>query len=321
MKDTTICSGDTILLRVQSDAFTFKWSPAQQVLNPAVAEALAVTNNKTTYSLQANIGSCSTTGLVTVSTVPYPHASAGRDTTLCFGTSAQLTGTTVGSSFNWTPASGLNNAALMRPTATPSRSTTYILHAYDTLGCPKPGDDTVLVTVLANIVASAGNDTAAVINQPLQLTASGGVRYFWSPNIGLSATNIANPVALYNETFNQIQYRVLVFNEANCSDSAYVTVRVFNTGPSVFVPTAFTPNGDGRNDVLRPIAVGIKQLDYFKIFNRWGQQVFVTQLNGKGWDGSINGSPQMTGTYVWAVKATDYKGVAFVKKGTVTLIK
>ncbi len=87
------------------------------------------------------------------------------------------------------------------------------------------------------------------------------------------------------------------------------------------MPNAFTPNGDGKNDVLRPIAVGMKQFDFFRVFNRWGQEVFSTQINGKGWDGSINGVPQTTGAYVWWVKATDYKGMPYFKKGTVTLIK
>ncbi|MCW3110732.1 MAG: hypothetical protein JWQ09_5238, partial [Segetibacter sp.] len=321
MSDTTICRGDTIQLRVQSDAFTYSWSPASQLVNPTVANPFAITNNKTTYSVKASIGSCVATGNVTVSTVPYPFAYAGKDTTICFNTSSLLNASTNGSTINWTPAIGLNHADIINPVATPATTTTYILHAFDTKGCPKPGEDVVVVSVLPPIEAFAGRDTTAVLEQPLQLNATGGVSYLWSPNLGLSATNIANPIALYTETFNVIQYKVLVFNEANCRDSAFVIVKVFNTGPSVFIPTAFTPNGDGKNDVLRPVAVGIKQFDFFRIYNRWGQEVFSTQINGKGWDGTINGVPQTTGVYVWWVKATDYKGVPYFKKGTVTLIK
>jgi gliding motility-associated-like protein len=65
----------------------------------------------------------------------------------------------------------------------------------------------------------------------------------------------------------------------------------------------------------------MKQFDFFRVYNRWGQEVFSTQINGKGWDGTINGVPQTTGAYVWWVKATDYKGLPYFKKGTVTLIK
>jgi gliding motility-associated-like protein len=96
---------------------------------------------------------------------------------------------------------------------------------------------------------------------------------------------------------------------------------VFITQPKVFVPSAFTPNGDGRNDQLRPIAVGITHIDYFRVYNRWGELVFSTTTNGKGWDGTVNGKPQQTNTYAWIVQAIDYTGKTFFQKGTVTLIR
>ena len=100
-----------------------------------------------------------------------------------------------------------------------------------------------------------------------------------------------------------------------------MSVKVFNTDPQVFVPSAFTPNADGLNDVIRPIAVGISHIDYFRIYNRWGQIVFSTTTNGKGWDGNISGQPQGTNTYVWIVHAVDFTGKEFFKKGSVTLIR
>jgi len=321
MNDTTICRGDAIQLRVESDAFTYSWSPSAQLSNSSVANPFAVTNNKTTYTVKANIGGCSSLGSITVSTVAYPLADAGKDTLLCYNTAAQLQGSTDASTVRWLPAVGLSNTDIINPVANPARTTTYILSAYDTKGCPKPGFDSVTVTVLPPIQPFAGHDTVAVLEQPLQLSASGGVNYLWSPGTGLSATNVANPIGLYNETFNQITYKVVVFNEANCRDSAFVTVKIFNTAPTVFVPTAFTPNGDGKNDVLKPVVVGMKQFDRFSVYNRWGQQIFTTQTSGKGWDGSINSTPQPAGTYVWWVSAIDYKGAPYFKKGTVTLIK
>src|SRR5262249_16963714 len=133
------------------------------------------------------------------------------------------------------------------PLAKPPGTTPYILYTYDTKGCPKPGIDTILVTVLPDIHAFAGRDTAVVIGQPLQLGASGGVAYSWFPSTGLSEYDIANPVAVYNAPSAGIQYKVYISNEAECVDSAFITVKVFSTRPTVFVPTAFTPNSDGRN--------------------------------------------------------------------------
>ena len=101
----------------------------------------------------------------------------------------------------------------------------------------------------------------------------------------------------------------------------YSKVKIFKTNPQVFVPTAFTPDGDGRNDLFRPIAVGISRIEYFRVFNRWGQLVFSTTVNGKGWDGRIGGKEQGSGTFVWLVKGVDYTGKTFFAKGTVTLIR
>ena len=168
---------------------------------------------------------------------------------------------------------------------------------------------------------SAGKDTAVVVGQPLQLTATGGVNYDWIPATYLSAADIPNPVATFPSASSGIQYKVIAYNPQGCKDSAFITIKVFKTKPTIFVPSAFTPNNDGKNDLLRPIAVGIKNIEYFNIYNRWGQLLFSTQVNGKGWDGKINGAIQSTGTFVWTVRGTDYTGKAYFQKGVVTLIR
>jgi len=205
--------------------------------------------------------------------------------------------------------------------ASPKTTTAYVLSAYDNKGCPKPGYDTVVVKVLPEVKPFAGRDTAVVVDQLLQLQAGGGKTYKWIPATNLSNSAIANPTAIYATPSTGIIYKVLVFNEASCVDSAYIKVKVFQTLPTVFVPNAFTPNSDGKNDLLRPIAVGIAHIDYFEIFNRWGQLVFRTSANEHGWDGTIGGKIQPTGTYVWMVKAVDYTGAQYMQRGTIVLIR
>jgi gliding motility-associated-like protein len=116
-------------------------------------------------------------------------------------------------------------------------------------------------------------------------------------------------------------YKVLVYDEAGCNDSSFIAISVFQSEPIIFVPNAFTPGNDGKNDILRPIAAGMAKIEYFRIYNRWGRLIFETTQNGRGWDGSINGSLQGTQSYVWEVKATDYKGRSYFQKGIVTLIR
>jgi gliding motility-associated-like protein len=289
--------------------------------NAALASPVAVTTATTNYQVTATIGSCSANDRVNVSTVPYPLAKAGDDTPICFNASIQLNASTDGSSFTWSPAESLSDATVLNPVATPPGTTSYILSSYDTKGCPKPGVDTIVITVLPDMNAYAGRDTAVVLGQPLQLKATGGTTYSWIPSTGLSDYSIAEPVAIYNSPSAGIRYKVYVYNEAHCVDSAFINVKVFSTRPTVFVPSAFTPNSDGKNDKLRPIAAGIKDIEYFNVYNRWGQLVFSTRTSGEGWDGTIAGKPEQTGMFVWIVKATDYNGSPYFEKGTTTLIR
>ena len=87
------------------------------------------------------------------------------------------------------------------------------------------------------------------------------------------------------------------------------------------MPTGFTPNDDGKNDYLRGLYVGIKKVHYFRIYNRWGQQIFSTNSLSEGWDGTIRGVKQQTGTYVWMLKAEDISGKIYEMKGVSTLIR
>jgi gliding motility-associated-like protein len=321
MQDTTICSNDTIRLRVNSDGLRFLWTPANQLDNATVMEPLAYTAGNTEYEVTAYIGGCAATKNIFVNTVPYPVVHAGNDTVICFNTTAQLHAVTDGGNWTWSPASSLSNHTILNPIVTPTSTSAYVFNATGLTGCPKPVSDTVMVTVLAKINPQAGNDTSVVIGQPLQLVAAGGDVYQWSPSFALSATGVANPIAIFSEPSDGIRYKVQVFNSAGCVDSAFVFVKVFATLPAVFVPTGFTPNNDGINDVLRPVIAGMKQLNYFQVFNRWGQLVFSTSRSGEGWDGRVRGEVQANNVYVWMVKAVDYNGNPYFKRGTVTLVR
>ena len=320
MNDTTICEGDTIQLRIVSDGFKYAWTPAQQLVDPRSPHPTAITKRTTTYQVTANIGSCSATETVTVNTVPYPIAYAGYDTVICDKTSAQLHATIKGTTFAWSPSATLLGSNQLNPVATPKASTTYSLIVYDDKGCPKPGVDQVIVNVLPPIKLAVTRDTLVISGQPLQLNAAGGVTYIWSPATSLSNPNIANPVASFSNSIDNIRYKVRVYNQAGCYDSAFVSVKVFKTSPTVFVPNAFSPNNDGKNDLLKPIAVGIQQIEYFQVYNRWGQLMFSTEST-QGWDGTVAGKLQSSGAYVWTVKALDYTGKPYLQKGTTVLIR
>jgi gliding motility-associated-like protein len=267
----------------------------------------------------------------------FPAANIQPDSAfICYGQSAQLNANIItGTSYTWTPSSGMVNQGngavssfpyTIQATASPNTTTMYILKVFNA-GCPTALTDTFLLRVAPRIYVNAGHDTIIVANQVLQLNATvsdpSANRFTWTPAIGLSSTIIPNPLATLSASMvdESITYTVRASNSIGCYGEDAVTVRVFKTGPDVFVPNAFTPNGDGHNDVIRPILVGIKQLNFFRIYNRWGQLVFQTNESVRGWDGKIGGQVQATNTYVYFVQAIDYTGRTITKKGNISLIQ
>ena len=322
--DFKSCEGDAVQINSISDGTRFLWTPSATLADATAKNVVATPAGVTTYQVTAFISSCSATESITVTPIPYPVVNAGPDTMICYNTTAQLHATTDGSSFLWAPLVSLERGSTLDPLAVPGNSTTYVLYAFDTKGCDKPGVDSVTVKVQPEIIAFAGNDTSVVVNQPLQLHASGGQNYEWLPGTGLTSTDIADPIAQYNATPAEgyYTYKVRVSNETGCVDSAMVRVSIYSTLPEIYVPTAFTPNGDGHNDFFKVVAPGIERIKVFRVYNRWGQLVFdspVTHITG--WDGSLNGKPLPSDTFVWMVQAIDYTGKAHFKKGTVTLIR
>ena len=168
--------------------------------------------------------------------------------------------------------------------------TLYILNVTDTLGCPKPVTDIVTCKCYTKSIAFAGNDTTVVRTQPLQLNASGGTIYQWSPATNLSNPDIANPIATFTDGQIHFTYRVKVSTPEGCFSNDSIKIFIFETQPDVFIPTAFTPNGDGKNDVFKPTIAGMKQFFYFRVYNRWGQLLFSTCQPNKGWDGTLQRS-------------------------------
>jgi gliding motility-associated-like protein len=187
-------------------------------------------------------------------------------------------------------------------------------------GISKDGCISTPVERLINVYetnAFAGNDTIITADYPFTLAGSGGEFYKWSPSYGLSADNIANPVAILN---NHTSFILTAYTDFGCATKDTVNVRVYK-GPAFYVPSAFTPNGDGHNDRFNFIAVGMNRIETFQLFNRYGQLVFSSSGIKDGWDGRLAGIPQQSGTYVWLLQGTDFNGQIHSQKGTFTLIR
>jgi gliding motility-associated-like protein len=144
-------------------------------------------------------------------------------------------------------------------------------------------------------------------------------QYRWIPSFGLNNGNISNPV--FNFNINQ-QYIVQLISPQGCVTADTLQVHVFEPDlVDIFVPKSFSPNGDGSNDLLHAYPAGIKELRYFRIYNKSGALLFQTRNLSEAWDGRFNGAPQPLGVYVWAAEAIDQNGKIIQKQGTFILLR
>jgi gliding motility-associated-like protein len=160
---------------------------------------------------------------------------------------------------------------------------------------------------------------------PIQLNARNlgdGYTYQWSPGEGVNSSTITNPVFANDRT---VEYLIRMTSEAGCEtvDTLRVVVKSVNANatPDLLVPNAWTPNGDGQNDQIMPYPIKIKELVYFRVFNRWGQLMYETTELGKGWNGYYKGKIQPIDAYVWTVKGIGIDGTVITKSGNAALLR
>ncbi len=182
--------------------------------------------------------------------------------------------------------------------------------------------DTVLKPILIDRFRPfAGDDTIIVQDESIQFQPGGGNKYTWTPETYLSFTDFGpyDPVGHFVDTGTFV-YNVHVVSPFGCIGDTTVKIWVVPHA-AFFMPTAFTPNGDGLNDVFRPLAIGYKSITNFRVFNRWGQVLYNSQNIEQGWDGTYNGQKLDAGVYFWEITMKDRFGAMQHKKGDVTLIR
>ncbi|MBL4593456.1 MAG: hypothetical protein JKX68_06535, partial [Flavobacteriales bacterium] len=220
--DTNICSGDTIQIGgapTGSLGTTFLWSPNTNISSTTIGNPFIWPSTTTSYIVSVDNGSCTTNDTIIV-TVGSASVTAGVDTSICLGDSTQLNASG-GITYSWTPSTGLSDTTIANPIATPIITTNYILTVVDSLGCV--GIDTVVVNVDILPVAIMSADTSVCLGDCIQINASGGANYLWTPGATLSDSSISNPIACPMVTTT---YYVNVINSSACfsQDSLVVTV-------------------------------------------------------------------------------------------------
>ncbi len=237
---------------------------------------------------------------------------------ICAGASEQLSAVSSGTvRYQWFPSTGLSNDTIPNPVAMPGDSTDYKVVSTNEYGCKDSAN--VQVFVYKNPKANAGPDVALLRGDTVQLKASAAgtaLAIQWAP-----AQYISNTQALAPLVYPPVdtKYTLMVASTVGCgSVTSQVNVKVYN---DIFVPNAFTPNGDGNNDYFQVTPFGSYKLVRLALYNRWGKAVFVTEGSYAGWDGAINGNPQPPGVYVYTLQMRSPTGKVVAKQGTVLLIR
>jgi len=240
---------------------------------------------------------------------PLPKANILSRDSICRDALFDLTG--VGSStvsirgYTWSPADAFVNPYTSPASGSLNASGSFSLIVSDANGCVS--DPTVRSVYIQQPAPSRQWDTTVIVGEPIPINAYIGTNfsYTWSPVSDLTCNYCAFPIS--SSTVN-LTYSVQVLDNLGCFRVTNTYTVYIDPQTSVDVPTAFTPNGDGTNDVIYVDGWGIKKLNYFKIFNRWGQLIFESNDIKIGWDGTYNGVPQNMETYIYQVSVRTYPG-------------
>ncbi len=318
--DFTICFGDEIPLEglVGSNVVSFEWQENNVAVNSTELMPTVSPTTNSVYTLSATDDKgCKNSDVVNIEVIPAIVINASPDTTLCYGESTQMNVVSDGAeSFVWTPALSLDDASSSSPIASPSESIEYVVAGINS--CFNDVRDTVRITVIPEPEVDAGEDIIIAIGESATLNASGEWSFEWLPNGDLSSVSIGNPQVspLVSNT-----YYVITTDDYGCRSMDSVQVIVDNIF-EVVMPTAFSPNRDGINDVYAIGGTrGLKEVLEFKIFTRWGQEVFSTTDEGEGWNGEVDFRPMGIGTYVYYVRALTLLDEELMWKGNLTLIR
>ncbi|GAO41795.1 T9SS C-terminal target domain-containing protein [Flavihumibacter petaseus] len=249
--------------------------------------------------------------------LPRPTLTVSGPSAICSNETANLLATSTNpasdvSSWNWAP-DGPSTAAFAFSTRTPAD---YNFSVTGTAANGCISDAMPWQVTVTGTQAYAGRDTVVADNQPVQLNGSGGPILQWSPPTGLDNPSSPNPVATIA---HDMSYVLTASTSVGCFTKDTINIKVYK-GPELYVPNSFTPNNDNRNDQFRFIAVGMREMKYFRIYNRLGQQVY-NSLAKTGWDGTFSGQQQPSGVYTWMASGVDYNGKVYVKKGTLLLLR
>ncbi|HFC00022.1 MAG TPA: T9SS type B sorting domain-containing protein, partial [Phaeodactylibacter sp.] len=318
--DIDICLGQTAQLTGFGEGIP-SWSPAATLNQTDILNPIASPTENTTYYFSLENGDCVMTDSMRVRIIEKTEIEL-LDQTICEGETVVMQPIGFADTYQWSPPERLTVTDIENPLASPQEDTRYTVVAQ--LGTCPPDTASAIIEVLEKPKVAVASVYPFFPGEPVLLTVErrgiGDYAYQWSPATGLSCTDCASPTAMVDSAMN---YVVLITNVLNgCTTAKEVKVRRINecSDELISMPNAFSPNGDGENDLYRIYSGAVDDIDYFRVFNRWGVLVYETNDRYGTWDGKMNGKLLPEGVYIYVLSAKcKLDGSTILKKGDITI--
>ncbi len=317
------CPADTV-------PFPYTWTPGNYLSDSIAKAPLAFIAEDTRFYVSTyGRNGCKVIDSVDVKLPVHEYSVWPLDTAICKGEAFKLISAGDYANVAWfedttladvpaayAPALTVDCDDCSEAVARPEVSTNYYAVMTDERGC----SDTMIVRAAVKPLPQVNilnPDTTIRYGQRLQLSVSGAYLYSWQPIASLSNPNVVNPIASPKEPTRYYVYGVAE-NGCRNIDSVFLNI---DYRDQLFVPSAFTPNGDGKNDVFKLANITFQRLLEFRVFNRWGQEIYSTTEPAAGWDGTWKGVPQDINVYQYQIRVGYPDGFVETYKGNVTLIR
>jgi gliding motility-associated-like protein len=320
-KDVLSCNGEPVQIGVNSiPGLSYSWSPPAGLSNTHIANPVSAPQATTPYILttRSNGGGCADTDtiVVTASIIDNSIELSGKANYCIDSGDSAVLRVKPTQTIQWHRDNTAISGAI-QPYYQATQSGSYHATLVNSDGCEST---TEVQPIIIDEPRPGINYPIeyAVLDLPLELeTRQFGVTATWAPSTWLDNPDSYTPI--FDGMTDQL-YTIEITTAGGCVTVDTQLVKTVKQ-VEVHVPTAFTPNNDGLNDFLRPILFGIKEVRYFKIFNRWGQLIFETKNERPGWNGTLNGIKVPAQVVVWIMEGIGVDNKTHIRKGTSTLIR
>ncbi len=314
--DDTICISFSNQLNASGGVF-YNWQPATYLDNNLISNPNCTPLTNITYTVTVtDANTCSAQDSVVINVLPPPVFNAWGDTTICQLQAVQLFANG-GTSYSWSPTLSLTSPNASNTFATPLATTVYSVIITDDV-CEASDTLQVIITIEPIPDAYAGPDVSIIAGESYTINADASGNFTWNPPLGLSCTDCEDPVAtpLENTT-----YTLTAENDFGCRAEDSMVIMVTCSDNILYIPNVFSPNGNGKNDVFKVRSSGIRELNFLRVYDRWGELVFETSDQNIGWNGTYKGAPLPPAVYVFYLKAVCGEGFIIERHGNVTLVR